>query len=218
MSAPSGVDDTDNFGSAFAAFGVAISPTGALAGLRCGKGTLWEGSLAGIGARPDGCGSGADATGVGGSGAVATGVGGSGLARHCASRLGAAGEFRARASRACSQSVMGGPVLPDDPPTRPRDFTGSGWARHCASRSGAAGEFRARASRARSQSDIGGPVLPDDPPTRPRDFPGSDGARWPTTGCETEPVPPAVVTEASDQGLQVECARVCDVHPCTLIR
>src|SRR5712692_1620643 len=78
-------------------------------------------------------------------------------ARHFSSRPGAAGEFRARASRARSQidrAELGGGT----PLTLPKALTGgvspaAPAARHWASRPGAAGEFRARASRARSQID-----------------------------------------------------------------
>src|SRR6266849_9328453 len=80
-------------------------------------------------------------------------------ARHFSSRPGAAGEFRARASRARSQierAVLA--VVPGGALTLPKALTGgvspaAPAARHWASRPGAAGEFRARASRARSQID-----------------------------------------------------------------
>src|SRR5204863_5085618 len=69
-------------------------------------------------------------------------------------RPGAAGEFRARASRAASQIEIG--ALGGVPVTLPTAFTGAispaaPAARHFSSRPDAAGEFRARARRADSQ-------------------------------------------------------------------
>jgi hypothetical protein len=84
--------------------------------------------------------------------------------------LGAAGELRARASRALSQMCRGGCAV-DGPfaPDLPIDVTVVLVARHWASRLAAAGELRARASRAASQIGFRGPVA-DPPPILPIDF------------------------------------------------